>query len=109
MARVTYQGTLRTRLLNDIRSLQEFRIVRSGQRMQVLALFSDPESRLAWIECDRGTWRLPAKMFVWAETVEERAREVTGNDEVFPCWSTWDQSELGEITVEVFPDGYKPS
>lgn len=108
MARVTYQGTIRTRLLNEIRQLQEFRVVRSGQRMELLALYSDPESRLAWVECERGTWRLPSRMFAWAEEVEERAQSITGNFEVFPCWSSWEQDESGEITVEIFPDGYKP-
>ncbi|MFE4527139.1 hypothetical protein ACFRMO_08065 [Streptomyces anulatus] len=107
MADVTFTGTLRTRLLNDVRQFPEFRIRRSRQRVELLALYSDPETRLAWIECARGTWRLPAALFTWAETVEEQARALTGNDEVFPCWSEWDHNEAtGVFTVEIFPDGY---
>ncbi|WP_274032587.1 hypothetical protein [Streptomyces sp. MMBL 11-1] len=108
MAHLTYEGTIRTRLLNEVRGLPQFQVRRNGQQLEVLALFSDPETRIAWIECERGTWRLPAKLFPWAETVEDRAREITGRDEVFPCRTVWEQDEdSGELTVEIFPNGYR--
>ena len=106
MVQLPLEGTLRTRRLNEIRQLQEFRVLRSGQHLEVLALYSDAQTRLSWIECERGAWRLPAKLFPWAESVEARAREVTGHVEVFPCLTVWEHDEnSGEVIVEIFPEG----
>ncbi|MGW3860667.1 hypothetical protein ACWEDZ_04195 [Streptomyces sp. NPDC005047] len=106
MVHTTYQGALRANQLNEVRALREFRIGSSGQKVELDAVYSDPQTRLAWIECNTGAWRLPAKLFDWAEVIEEKAREVVGHDEIFPCWAVFEELH-GEFVVEIFPEGYK--
>jgi hypothetical protein len=106
VAHLKFQGTLRTQKLNEIRSLLEFR-VKSGAKIQLYEVWSDPETGLAWIESYNGTYRLPAKMFDWAETVEAQAQQVVKHDKIFPCWSVFEESPDGEISVEIFPHGYR--
>ena len=77
-------------------------------KVQVYEVWSDPDTHLAWIDCYNGTFRLPQKLFAWAESVEEQARRIVRHEEIFPCWSLFEQdAETGEITVEVFPRGYR--
>lgn len=108
MAHLKFQGTLRTQKLNEVRGLREFRIGPTGMKVELYEVWSDPETSLSWIECYNGTYRLPAKLFDWAESVEAQAHQVVKHDDVFPCWSVFEENtDTGEIMVEIFPNGYR--
>ncbi|MFE2539015.1 hypothetical protein [Actinacidiphila glaucinigra] len=104
---VTFQGAARARLLTEIRALREFHVGRAGIKVELEAIYSDPETKLSWIECHTGRYRLPAKLYPWAEMIEDRAREVVGHADIFPCWAVFEESRTGEIQVEIFPEGYE--
>jgi hypothetical protein len=108
VAHLTYRGAPRSRKLQEVRSLSEFRVSGARTRVELYEVWSDPETRLAWIECYNGTFRLPARMFAWAESVEDQAQQVIRFGETFPCWTVFEEdSSTGEIMVEIFPRGYR--
>ncbi|MFC9505442.1 hypothetical protein [Streptomyces sp. NPDC057002] len=103
-----FQGGVRAQKLNEVRTLSEFRIGETGMKVQLYEIWSDPETGLAWIDCYNGTFRLPARLFDWAEEVESQAHQVVGHRDLFPCWSVFtEDAATGEILVEIFPHGYK--
>ena len=107
MAHLAFTGAIRARKLQEVRGLLEFRI-RPGSKLELYEVVSDPETRLAWMECYNGTFRLPSRMFDWAESVEAQAQRIVQHNDIFPCWSLWDEdAETGEIQVEIFPRGYR--
>jgi len=71
-------------------------------------IYVEPQERLLWMECRQGSWRLPAKALPWAETVEDRAREIVGHDGVLPCPVVFAPEEGGEFEIELRPTGYRP-
>lgn len=107
MAQLGLNGTLRTQYLNTVRGMQVFHVERPVT-LWVEAIYSEPQERLAWIECQQGTWRLPAEMRGWAEEIEERARMAVGRDEVLPCRIVFAPGADGTFEVELRPEGYKP-
>lgn len=108
MAELTLPGTNRTRYLNDVRGLREFQVTR-GVTLTVKSIWTASPERLAWVECEQGTWRLPAVMFGWALEVEERAMELVGHAEIFPCRLVFEPHEdgSGHFDAEIFPPGYR--
>ncbi|MGW3153751.1 hypothetical protein [Streptomyces sp. NPDC001089] len=107
MGQLPLTGTLRTRALNEARLLREFRVERPVS-LVVYGIYTEPEQHLAWMECAQGKWRLPAVAFGWAEEVEDRARAIVGEDEVFPCRIVFIPREEGEFESELRPTGYRP-
>ncbi|MFH9731836.1 hypothetical protein [Streptomyces sp. NPDC017260] len=105
---VTLKGGARAQWLNDVRTLRTFRIGSSGMKVQVYSLWSDTDSRMAWIECNSGTWRLPDKLFGWAEVIEQRAVDL-GFSDPWPCWAVFEEGADGVIEVEILPEGYRPT
>lgn len=102
---LTHKGGARATYLQNIRTLHTLRIGPSGRKTQLHEVWSDPDSRLAWVVCNTGTWRLPDKLFAWAEVIEERAAEL-GFPEPWPCWAVFEERPGGNFEVEIFPDGY---
>lgn len=107
MAALGLNGTLRTQYLNQVRGMAVFNVERPVT-LWVEAVYSEPQERLAWMECTQGTWRLPAEMRDWAEEIEERARMIVGHDEIFPCRIVFAPKPSGHFEVELRPEGYKP-
>lgn len=107
MARLSLDGTLRTRYLNEIRNMQLFRVERPVTLL-VERIYAEPEERLVWMECEQGTWRLPAEMRSWAEEVEGRARDIVGHDGFLPCRIVFAPMPDGSFEVELRPQGYRP-
>lgn len=109
MAHLAVQGGLRARRMQEVRSKDILQIGESGMKLQLFEVWSDPDSRMAWVESYNGTFRLPAKLFDWAEQVEAQALQVVPRlTEVFPCWAVFEEDmDSGEITVEIFPRGYR--
>ncbi|WP_369042268.1 hypothetical protein [Streptomyces sp. Midd1] len=108
MAALTFSGTVRTQYLNEIRNMAVFHVERPVT-LFVNAIYTAPLERLAWMECEQGTWRLPAEMREWAEEIEERARLIVGRDDVFPCRIVFAPKADGQhFEVELRPAGYKP-
>ncbi|MEU0214082.1 hypothetical protein ABZ281_02800 [Streptomyces sp. NPDC006265] len=108
MALLAHTGTLRTQYLNEIRNMHVFHVERPVTLI-VQGIYTAPQERLAWMECQQGTWRLPAAMRDWAEEIEERAQVLVGHAEIFPCPIVFAPKADGQhFEVELRPRGYKP-
>lgn len=102
------KGGARAQWINDIRMLRTFRIGSSGMKVELYELWCDADSRLSWIVCNSGAWRLPDKLYPWAEVIEQRAADL-GFPDPWPCWAIFEENPDGEIEVEILPPGYRPS
>lgn len=101
------KGGARAQLLADIRTLKTFRVIGGKTKVEIFSLWTDPDTRLAWVECSSGTWRLPDVLYPWAEDVEERAASL-GFGDLWPCTAVFEEKLGGVMVAEVLPDGYRP-
>jgi hypothetical protein len=107
VALLNLSGTNRTRYLNEVRNSQTFRVERPVTLL-VEGIYTAPDERLVWMECQQGTWRLPAEMHGWAEAIEDRARVIVGRDDILPCRIVFVPRPNGAYEVELRPTGYQP-
>lgn len=103
---LSLKGGARAQHLQRIRMADVLRIGPSGRKTELHELWSDADSRLAWVVCHTGTWRLPDKLYPWAEVIEERAADL-GFPDPWPCWAVFEERPGGAFEVEIFPDGYR--
>lgn len=102
------KGGARASVVSDIRTLRTFRIGPAGMKVELHEVWTDPVERLAWVVCNTGTWRLPERLYPWAEQVEDQAAAL-GFYEPFPCRAAFIEQPDGSVEVEIFPEGYQPS
>ncbi|MET9360417.1 hypothetical protein ABZX93_05860 [Streptomyces sp. NPDC006632] len=104
-----FTGANLARTLNEVRSLRVFSIDEGypRRRTQLKAVYADETSGLAWVETHNGTWRLPSEFLPWALEVDERAMDVLGHGEVFPCGASFERGPGGSWEVEIFPEGFQ--
>lgn len=81
---MAHSGAAWQRAVADARRLREFAVWGDGVRVRVDTVHYAPELRLAWVELENGTWRLPPQMLAWAAFVFEEVPGHWGTEDFFP-------------------------
>ncbi|MEU1816141.1 hypothetical protein ABZ543_13220 [Streptomyces roseifaciens] len=109
MAAIQFQGNALSLRVHEVMQYPVLEVRPGGVlRLGVAAVWHVEERRLAWIETNRGVFRLGELLYPWAVEVEDRMAVALGHHDVgFPCEVTF-QKSLKAVEIEVFPEAFAP-